>query len=135
MRGSALEFIPMILRQDSASQLLLAIPGRCSWHCAFRFRFASNFRSQRRGQIESRQLSWSSYTLGLGLSRLVSPRYGAARNIEAIPSIDRRNREGQVSQFLLAETLAHTFIHFVRYVPLLNVRHGFGPGEGSPFTI
>lgn len=64
-----------------------------------------------------------------------SCRHLAERNGEAVPRVDRRNKQRQVDQFLVAEMRAHRFPNGVGHMVVRDEREGFRPFQRGAFAI
>jgi hypothetical protein len=53
----------------------------------------------------------------------------------AVPSVDRRDRNGKLDQLFLGEVPARFLVHFIRDTGLRHQYHRLGPGERRPLAI
>ena len=66
-------------------------------------------------------------------TRLVASDFGTQRYREAIPAIDRDDRDGQVDQRLFIEMTANCGVQVIRHVIAGELRDGFGNLDGRVF--
>src|SRR4051794_38363412 len=64
---------------------------------------------------------------------LVGARFGAQADGEAVPTIDRDKRKGQIDQFRLVKRLAYLLVQLIRYVAVGNESYSLRPGQSCAF--
>jgi len=68
-------------------------------------------------------------------ARLVIAGHGPQTDIEAVPEVDGRDGGREHLDFFLGKLSAHLLIDLVRYVPVVEIGDGLGPGQRGALPV